>query len=92
MSTHIKQRGIPYLVEGVALLSLLLLIVFALQGNVAGRAVYTNKACKEGATVMSCVTDETGTFLMELSCEHNVWRELMTKCDCRLGERGVYCA
>lgn len=92
MAIHTKQRGIPYLIEGVALLSLLLLIVFALHDNVAGRAVYTNKACKNDATVMSCVTDETGTYLMELSCERGVWRELMTKCDCALGQQGAYCA
>jgi len=81
-----------YLIEGIALLSLILLVVFALRGTIVGQAVYTNRPCHEGATMMSCAADGDGTYLIEMSCEHGKWRELSTKCDCAMGEKGAYCA
>ncbi len=92
MQQATKRRRIPYLIEGLALLFLLLIIAFALKGNIAGRAVYTNKPCREGTSLLSCATDSTDSYLIELSCKQGKWRELSTRCDCAIGEKGAYCA
>jgi len=89
-----KRSGLKlrHLVEGLALLTLLLLILFALRGGSVGRAVSDDIPCKEGVKLSSCMTDSSGSYLVEMSCQGGKWSERMTKCDCQALPTGVACA
>jgi hypothetical protein len=86
------MRRKSYIVEGIALLALLLLVAFALRGNVVGRAISDDVPCKDGAMISSCMSDAAGTFLVEMSCERGRWREVTYACDCVAGPEGAACA
>ena len=87
-----KHQKSFYVIEGLAILALVLLVAFALRGNVIGNAISEGGFCKDTAAIKSCMTDNGESYLVEMNCQNGKWTRTTIPCDCQINNDSPICS
>ncbi len=79
-------------VDGIAIFSLLFILLLVLHGNVIGDVVAEPPSCTTGLVMHSCSEVGGEKNLVVLSCVNGMWQEERRSCNCHLASYGAYCA